>query len=188
MIQVVRLIAAAGLLVSASPGRAAADRGQPVYKDAARNIEILYSTTATEAVFSAWLPAGWVFKVNIDGDQDGRWGDGPEGADIRVHPTGDHAFAQDSRNGIFCPQYILSADPQDPTDIYSTTECGGFPSKGHVELGPLDAQTRATITYRIPLAELFGDRPEAHLQVCLWDTRRRICQFTPAKPLVLHRP
>jgi hypothetical protein len=188
MMQAMRMAAAAGLMGGAGVGEAAADPGQAIYKDAGRNIEIRYVAGGSEAAFSAWLPAGWTFGINIDGDQDGRWGEGPERPDIAIHATGDRAFGQDARNGIFCPQYILSAEPQDPTEVYSKTECGGLPSKGHVEIGSLDAQTRATITYRIPLSELFGDRAEAHLQVCLWDGKSWGCQFTPTKPLVLHRP
>jgi hypothetical protein len=188
MMQAMGLAAVAGAITAAGPGEAAGGPGQAIYKDASRNIEIRFVAAGSEAAFSAWLPAGWAFAINIDGDQDGRWGDGPERPDIVPHATGDRSFGQDARNGIFCPQYILSAEPQDPTEIYSKTECGGLPSKGHVEIGPLDAETRATITYRIPLAELFGNRADAHLQVCLWDTKRWSCQFTPAKPLVLHRP
>ncbi|MDB5693114.1 MAG: hypothetical protein JWO81_2177 [Alphaproteobacteria bacterium] len=159
-----------------------------IVADASREVAIRYDFTPTGVEFSGHLPAGWSFSVEIDGDQDGRWGMGPETGAPHVQITPDRSFGQDSRNGVFCSQYIFSSYPQDPSDVYASSECGGLPSKGVVEMTGFDAGMRATIRLKIPYEEVFGNRPDAHLTVCIWDTHRRNCQYSPAKPFVLRRP
>ena len=159
-----------------------------IYKDLEHDIRVRYDFTPAGVEFSAHLPASWTFSVAVDGDQDGRWGDGPEAGRTGTHPTPDRKFAQDSRNGVFCSQYVLTSVPQDPSEIYATSECGGYPSRGSVEMSGFDAAMRATIRLKIPAEELFGDRREAHLQLCIWDTRRWNCHYSPAAPFFLPRP
>jgi hypothetical protein len=161
---------------------------QVLFEDAGRDVRIRYDFTPAGVEFSAHLPAGWSFGVAVDGNQDGRWGDGPENDRVRTHPTPDRQFGQDSRNGVFCSQYILTFSPQDPSQVSSSSECGGYPSRGSVVMSGFDAHMRATITLRIPAQEVFGDRQDAHLQVCMWDTQRENCRYTPAAPFVLRRP
>jgi hypothetical protein len=185
------MMLAAALALAASPiGAAVPAPADPhvIFNDAARQASVRYDFTPADVIFSANLPAGWSFSVDIDGDQNGQWGAGPESNAIDVRPTPDRAFGQDSRNGVFCSQYILSSDPQEPDDVYSSSECGMLPSKGVVEMTGFDAQMHATIRFKIPYDEIFGSRRDAHLRVCIWDTHRRTCQFSPAKPYILNRP
>lgn len=160
-----------------------------IYVDAGSGVRVRYAFTPAGVEFSAHLPAGWTFGVNVDGDQNGVWGSGPEREGVHfADPTPDRAFGQDSRNGVFCSQYVLTAFATNPQNTYSTSECGRLPSSGTVELTGFDAQMRATITLKIPQAELFGDRADAHLQVCVYDTHNWSCQHSPAAPFVLPRP
>jgi hypothetical protein len=182
-----------GLLIAAlaaalRSGQQAPATDHLLFEDAGRDVRIRYDFTPAGVEFSAHLPAGWTFSVAIDGDQDGRCGEGQQGDRFRVHSTVDRKFAQDSRNGVFCSAYVLSASTQDPGRIYASTECGGLPSGGTVVMTGFDARMRATITFRIPTEEIFGGRPNAHLQICLWDTQRWTCRYTPANPFVLQRP
>lgn len=182
-----RLFLAAAFL-AALPTPASAQPGGTLFADRQRDVEVRYAFTPGNVEFSAYLPAGWDFSVQIDGDQNGIWGNGPEGASPRSATSGDRVFGQDSRNGVFCAQYVLTTAPGRPEDIYASTECNGFPSQGRVEMTQLDARLRATIIYRIPSAEVFGTRANAHLRVCVWDGQRRTCQHSLASPFVLQRP
>jgi hypothetical protein len=178
----------AALAASPLGAQNAAAPDHVMFDDAARDVRIRYDFTPAGVEFSAHLPAGWSFGVAVDGDQDGRWGDGPENDRVRTHRTADRNFGQDSRNGIFCSQYILTFMQQDPSQISSSSECGGYPSHGSVGISGFDSQMRATITLRIPAQEIFGERADAHLQICLWDTHQLTCRYTPAAPFVLRRP
>lgn len=178
------LLPALSAPASAQPAQA----GGTLFQDRQREIEVRYAFTPGNVEFSAYLPAGWTFSVQIDGDQNGAWGNGPEGTRLSGDSSGDWSFAQDSRNGVFCAAFILTTVPGRPEDIYSTTECNGYPSHGRVEMTQLDARLRATITYRIPLAEVFGTGGEAHLRVCVFDDQRQTCQHSLANPFVLQRP
>lgn len=165
-----------------------AQSGGTLFEDRQREVEVRYAFTPGNVEFSANLPAGWTFSVQIDGDQNGAWGNGPEGTRLSGDTSGDWAFAQDSRNGVLCAQYILTTVPGRPEDIYASTECNGYPSQGRVEMTQLDARLRATITYRIPSAEVFGTHGDAHLRVCVFDGRRWTCQHSLASPFVLQNP
>jgi len=182
---------AAALLAGASTQAAAQriDAAPAIYEDGQREIAVRFAFVSGAVEFSADLPAGWTFSVQIDGDQNGIWGNGPEVAGRMSGDTsGDRAFGQDSRNGVFCAQYILTTRPGRPEDIYASTECNGYPSHGRVEMTQLDARLRATITYRIPSAEIFGTRGDAHLRVCVFDGQRSTCQHSLARPFVLQSP
>jgi hypothetical protein len=178
------LVLAAALTSSAStqpPG----DR--TIYRDAERKIEVKYDFSGDEVLFSAHLPAGWSFTVDIDGDQNGIWGYGPSPDIPSAESSTDHAFGQD-KNGTFCAQYILSSFPQNPSEVRVNTDCDGFPSRGTIEIGQMDAQRRATMTLKVPMSDVFGNGPDAHLQVCVWDTIQSDCRYTPAKPFILPNP
>lgn len=177
----------AALLAGASTQAAAQaiDAAPAIYEDGQREIAVRFAFVSGAVEFSAYLPAGWSFSVQVDGDQNDAWGNGPEGTRLSGDTSGDRAFGQDSRNGVLCAQYILTSVPGRPEDIYASTECNGYPSQGRVEMTQLDERLRATITYRIPSAEIFGTRPDAHLRVCVWDGQRRTCQHSLARPFVL---
>lgn len=179
------LILAAAIISSTSARAAASD--PTIYRDAERKIEVTYDFDGDQVLFSAHLPATWTFTVRVDGDQNGIWGEGPS-ADIPPgRPTADHSFGQD-QNGTFCSDYILSAFPQDPGRVRVSTDCDSFPSRGSIEIGQMDAQRWATVTLKVPVADLFGNRPEAHLQVCVYDSKAWTCQYTPARPFIIARP
>jgi hypothetical protein len=166
----------------------AAPSGGTLFEDRERGIEVRYALTPANVEFSADLPAGWTFAVQIDGDRNGIWGNGPGRGTPTSFTSGDLVFGQDSRNGVFCAQYVLTAAPENPAEIYATSECNGYPSHGRVEMTQLDRRLRATITYRIPSAEVFGTQAEARLRVCVWDGRQWACQHSLASPFVLRNP
>jgi hypothetical protein len=91
-----------------------AQSGGTVFEDRQREIEVRYAFTPGYVEFSAYLIAGWTFTVEIDGDQNGRWGNGPEALRPTSETSGDRTFGQDSKNGVFCAQYILTTTPEDP--------------------------------------------------------------------------
>ena len=159
-----------------------------LFKDDQQGYEVKYAFTPSAVEFSSNLPAGWSFMVKVDGNQDGAWGDGPKGLKFTRRTTVDRAFGQDSRNGIFCSQYIYSSFEDDPSRVFASSECGVMPSKGYVAMSGLDKSTRATITLHIPAAEVFGKFKEARLQICVWDTKQVVCHYTPRDPFVLRSP
>jgi hypothetical protein len=160
---------------------------QTVYEDRSNDVIVQFVQSADGgAQFSSYLPAGWSFKIQVDGNQDGRWGAG-SGPPRSIAPTADRSYGQDSRGGIYCPQYIYSAQPDDPAETYASSECGQLPSKGHVELSALDAKTRATVTIKLPADEVFGATRTAKIRACVWNTKYWTCQFTLSDPLTLSR-
>jgi hypothetical protein len=173
--------------LSAQASAQAAQSAGPLFEDRQREIDIRYAFTPGTVEFSANLPAGWTFNISIDGDQNGRWGNGPAG-NATGETSGDRAFGQDSGHGAFCAQYILTTDPGDPEQVYASTECNGYPSHGRVEMTPPDARGRTTITYRIPSAEVFDTHPDARLRACVYDGQRWTCQRWLATLFVLRRP
>ena len=162
--------------------------GDVIFEDRQSEVTVRYAFAPGTVLFSADLPAGWTFSVSIDGDRNGRWGNGPESGQLTSDRSGDRTFGQDSRNGVLCAQYILTTAPGDPERIYASSECNAYPSQGRVEMTQLDARERATITYRIPSAEVFGPHGEARLRVCVWNGRQNVCQHSLARPFVLRDP
>ncbi len=120
---------AAALLATAptqaSTSQVAPPSGGTLFEDPQREVEIRYALTPGAVMFSADLPAGWTFGIDIDGDQNGIWGNGPDAGPLTRFTSGDRSFAQDSRNGVFCAQYILTTQPGDPAQIRATSECNG---------------------------------------------------------------
>ena len=185
-----KLFSFVAALLAAVPVPASAFQGAPpsggiLFEDRQREVEIRYDLTPGAVMFSANLPAGWTFRIDIEGDQNGIWGNGPDAGPLTRFTSGDRSFGQDSRNGVFCAQYILTTQPGDPAQIRARSECNGYPSHGRVEMTQLDARLRATITYRIPSAEVFGTHADARLRLCLWDGQRSTCQHSLADPFVL---
>jgi hypothetical protein len=151
--------------------------GQLVYADIAHDVAVrFYEWPDGVSVFSSVLPAGWTFQINVDGNQDGVWGSAVGMPIPSLRTSADHTFGQDSRNGVFCSQYILSTTQDEPSEIYASSECGELPSKGRVILSGFDHRMRANITYQIPSDEVFGDRRTAHVQVCVWNGKGITCQ------------
>lgn len=174
------------LWLAAAPGPPAGPAA--LFNDPQRGVEVRYSLTAASVAFSAYLPAGWSFSVAIDGDRNGAWGNGA-GPAAAVAPTSpDRKFGQEALGGVFCAQYILASRPDHPDEVLISSDCDAYPSLGRVELSQIDSGGRATITYRIPTAEVFGRYPSAHLQVCVWDTKKWGCQHSPKAPFVLPGP
>jgi hypothetical protein len=170
-------------------GAPAAPSAGTLLDDSARGVRIGYRRSGERMEFSGDMPAGWTFSVRIDGDRDGRWGYGPEREGIaRETSSPDRSYGQDSRGGVFCAQYILTSSPDDPAQVYASSDCDGYPSQGHVEMTQLDRRGWARITYSLPAAELLGGRSDVHLQICLWDSNRWTCAHSPARPLVLADP
>lgn len=184
------LFLAAALLaaMSAQASAQATQSGGTLFEDRQQDIQVRYAFTTGAVEFSAYLPLGWTFRVEIDGDQNGAWGNGPgEGVPDRS-TSGDRAFGQDSNNGVFCAQYILTTRPGQPEQVYMSSECSGYPSRGRVEMSQLDERRRATITYRIPSAEVFDTHREARLRACVYNGQRWICQHSLARLVVVRNP
>lgn len=180
-----RAFAVATALAGAANAAAPPSHSGVIVQDKDRAITVRYSPGPGQVVISADLPKAWGLEVNVDGDQDGHWGLGPYDASDKVNgPTRDLSFGQD-QDGYFCSQYIYSWDPEAPDRHYLSSQCGGFPSKGSIELTAPDAQGRINEKLKIPLAELFGPQADAHLQVCVWDQHHWSCNFSPAAPFVL---
>ena len=171
-------------------GAAAVEQQDPqiLLHDPIRDVDIRYDMVGSDVVFSAELPVGGSFTVAIDGDRNGVWGNGA-GIGVADDPgtRADHKYTQD-QDGSFCAQIILASSLDDPSQILASTDCDGFPSKGHLEWGQRNARKRATMTLKIPASEIFGQNHDAHLQICLWDTKTEVCQFSPTHPYVLKAP
>jgi hypothetical protein len=173
--------------LSAQASAQAPQSGGTLFEDRQREIEVRHAFTPGNVEFSANLPAGWTFSISIDGDQNGRWGNGPEGI-ATGETSGDRSFGQDSGHGAFCAQYILTTDPGNPEQVYASSDCNGYPSHGRVEMTQPDARRRTTITLRIPSAEVFGTHRDARLRACVYDGRRWTCQRWLATLFVLRNP
>ncbi|HEU0100649.1 MAG TPA: hypothetical protein VFQ67_17960 [Allosphingosinicella sp.] len=176
-----------GLSIAAAAAPAGGS-GAALFEDATRGVSVRYEVAGGRVDFSAELPAGWTFSVLIDGDQDGKWGNGAGIGAAETPTSEDRTFGQDARGGVFCAQYILASRPEDPSQVLASSDCDAYPSRGWVEMGQLDRRGRARITYRIPSAEIFGSLASAHLQLCVWDSKRWSCRHGPARPFVLRRP
>lgn len=172
------------LLLAMGASSAAQQDPQILLHDPARDVDIRYDMVGPDVVFSAELPVGWSFTVAIDGDRNNIWGNGAGMEVANRGVTTDHKYGRD-QDGSFCAQSILSSFLNDPSQVLVSTDCDGYPSKGRLEWGQRNARKRAVMTLRIPASEIFGKYPDAHLQICLWDTKTEDCQFSPAAPYVL---
>ena len=160
---------------------------QPLYEDRAQAVVVNYTQlSSTNVSFSSHMPRGWSFQVQLDGDQNGRWGVG-SGLPKSDAPTADRTFGLHADGKTYCFQHILTAMPEDPNLVLASTQCGRHPSRGDVAFGPIDEQDRRSITINLPTAELFGTFQTARIRVCVWDTKQIVCQYTLADPLVLTR-
>ena len=176
-----------GLWLAAAAAQPAPPTGI-VFKDKSRDVEVRYAVRPDSVDFSAYMPAGWAISVGIDGDQNGQWGNGAGRKAGETDTSPDRKYGQDVRGGAFCAQYILASIEGDPSEVYMSSDCDGYPSKGRVEISQIDSRGRATVTLHIPSGEVFGPWPDAHLQVCLWDSHTSVCQHSPAAPFVLPNP
>lgn len=159
------------------PPPAVAIQGTEIYSDKQREISVtLAETPLNTVVITSRLPAGWTFGIDVDGDQNEVWGAGPEKPGISRDRTTDRSFGQDSRNGVFCSQYVFSTFAKDPSEIYAKSECGAMESRGRVIMTGFDSNMHATITLEIPTDEFFGAAQSAHIQTCVWGTLRWNCQ------------
>ena len=181
---------AAALLTCASTEATAQaiDAAPALFEDSQREIAVRFAFVPGAVEFSAYLPAGWTFSIEIDGDQNGAWGNGPESAHPTSATSGDRRFTQGSETGSFCAQYILTTRPARPDEVYASTECGGYRSAGRVEISQMDDRRRATITYRIPSAEVFDTHRDARLRACVYNGRQWACQHSLANLSVLRNP
>lgn len=182
----IALVAALPLLTaSVAPGAIAS---RVVFEDHSADVAVSFGLSAENwAVFESTLPAGWTFKISVDGNKDGAWGYGRGLPDPARRSSSDRSFGQHSRNGIFCSQYIFTTDESDPSQIQTSSQCGDLRSKGRVILSGFDADGRATIKFEIPADEIFGADQAARIQLCVWDTARWLCQHQLPDLLTLDR-
>lgn len=161
---------------------------ETIYLDESRGIRVQFGETPSGTVaFTAHLPAGWTFGIDVDGNQDSIWGLGIGMPDAKMETSEDRSFGQDAKNGVFCSQFVFTAFEKDPAEIYSKSECGGLKSSGRVTMSGFDSKMRATITYELPPEEIFGARQTARIQACVWDTVRWNCQHRLPNLLELRR-
>ncbi len=169
---------------SSTPPAKTKQLGTTIVQDGQVNVR--YRSNGPLIQFSSELPAGWSFTVAVDGDQNGVWGVGSSQETSDRSP--DFKIGQDSENGIFCGQYILTASATDPTQVFSSTDCDGFPSGGTVTMSQMTQKKSAEITYQIPTSVMFGKNNTIKLQICVWDTQRNKCYFSPQIPYSIKRP
>lgn len=184
------MILAAALALLLSPEGVGLEKPHPdpriAYSDPARDIVIRYDVTATGIEFSGKLPAQWTFHISVDGDANGQWGMGPSRT-FHVEKTADWTFAMGADGG-YCPQYIFTANPDDTALVYASSECSRRPSRAQLRVSRPPEGQRRTIIYAIPDEELFGTRPDAHVQICVWDTQQTFCEHGPTTPFIVPRP
>ena len=158
---------------------------QLIYEDRAQDVAVSFTQISpAEVHFSSNLPEGWSFVVRLDGDQNGRWGDG-RGIPKSDNPTADRSFGLDGDGKSYCFQHILTASVENPEEVEASTECGRHPSKGGIDFGRRDDRSRRTMTLKLPADELFGISQTARIRICVWDTKKMTCQYTLADPFVL---
>lgn len=163
-------------------------KGQPIYLDPSHNVSVeFFELPNGVSIFTSRLPAGWTFSVSIDGNQDGVWGSGTGMPSNSVTTSTDRKFGQDSRNGVFCSQYVFTSVQGDPSQINVSSECGELPSNGQVVMSGFDSNMRAKVSYEIPSVEVFATEQTARVEVCVWDSARRTCQHTLPNLLELKR-
>ena len=168
-----------------SPGP---EGGRSLYVDRTRGILVTYiEATDGKITFNSHLPKGWSFSINVDANQDGVWGSGHGMPPPSVQTSADLSFGQDASNGVFCSQYIFTSFAKNQSETEVKSDCGGAPSGGRVIMSGFDANMRASVTFEVPAAEIFGTRSSAHVQVCVWDTVRWHCPARFPKLTVLTR-
>jgi len=148
---------------------------------------VYYNFTKDNVVFTAHIPASGSIEINLDGDQNGKWGDGPDQLSMREHKTNDLIFGETSSKEL-CSGYIMSSAAEHPELTQRVTHCGQFKSSGSIEIVPDQRLGWINIKLAIPIVEIFGDHYEAHLQVCLWEGTLRTCRYSPAAPFIIARP
>jgi len=186
----VKVIAAiAGVVSLGAPLSAAPVEQPPSAEMAVEGTRIGFAVSFGVGVvqFAALVPKGWQFSVQVDGDQDGKWGV-LEGIPTKpVDRTEDRQYALTADNQ-FCPEYIISSIPHIPERVGAATPCGRLPSRGRVEIEGTDDKDRSVVDMKIPTEEVFGDKPTAHVQICIWDTQNWSCIYSPKEPLIIQRP
>jgi hypothetical protein len=157
-----------------------------IVDDSQLDISIYYTDSGTSAVFAGHLREGWSFGVNVDGNQDGKWGYGADDPQSLLRPTDDFFFG--ARNdGTLCPGYIYAGRPNDPDMVQRESQCGALPSLGTVDRTSSDRQGFVFLTYKIPKAELFKNKGNAHILISVWDGESHYYYYTLTNPLVLKR-
>lgn len=175
------------LLLAMGATPAAQQDPQILFHDPVRDVDIRYDMAGSDVVFSAELPVGWSIDIAIDSDRNGIWGNGAGMAVSERGAKADHRYGR-GQDGLLCAQTILASYEKDPSQILVSSTCDEYPSKGRLEQGQENAQHRAAMALRIPASEIFGKYPDAHLQICLWDTKNWDCRFSPTQPFVLKAP
>jgi hypothetical protein len=145
------------LLQAAVKAQTASPPKQTIFEDQGRQVSVHFSGAASAMVeFSSEIPAGWSFTVNVDGDQDGRWGSGHGIPPASVMSSPDYAFGQHGRTGKLCPQYVFTSFESDPSQAQVMSKCGELPSKGQVAIEEAKASGRVAISYILPVSEVSG--------------------------------
>ena len=164
-----------------------ASSDQVVFEQLERGVSVQYKVVDSNTVeFTSSLPDSWGFVVSIDGDQDGRWGEGIGAPKTPRRKTNDREFSH-TKAGKFCPGYVLTSQPDNPHAIFASSVCGAIPSKGVAEVSKPDSAGRILIKLKIPADEIFDEKGTAHIQVCVWSAKAQSCQGSPQEPIKLTR-
>ncbi len=156
---------------------------QEIYNEG--GVRIDYSFVGSGVQFTSVLPERWTFSVNVDGDQNGIWGVGPVDEARTAQSSEDFAYGLDVDSGTLCSQYILAANVNDSSSHSVSSACDSHVSAAYLQVGQIDRSKNVKVSLYIPGKELFGSRSDAHLQVCVWDTRAWRCKYSPMAPFVL---
>ena len=150
---------------------------------------VRYEVMANDVKFIATLPLHWSLQILVDGNQDGRWGYGPDDPNNKSQPTDDTSYSANDSNGYqLCAQYVWSSGSKSPDAPRELSNCGAFPSEAHVVAAEPNDNKFVTATYSIPNKELFGNRPSAHVALIIWNTKVNKEYVSLSNPLIIARP
>jgi hypothetical protein len=168
-----------------------------VVDDARLAVWISYTASATSGIFTARLRPGFTFSVNVDGDQNARWGAGAYDKTqqaVSPPPTSeDVSFDMSSEKP--CKSYIFFGHPREALRLrqenadapYAISDCGNAPFSFTVRKTASDRPGFDLTTYTIPKAELFGKRPDAHVLLEVVGDTVSHGYYSLANPLVIAR-
>jgi hypothetical protein len=154
-----------------------------------RHFALGYTQDVDSVTFYAKMPTAWSAEVDVDGNQDGKWGYGPNDPSISLQPTDDFSYGDDGPNYNYalCTEYIWSGQPNGQAAPYQFSHCGVFKSGATVAHSAPDSSGYVTLEIRVPAKELFGSNQTAHISIQVWDTKVNTLYCPLSDPYVIHK-
>ncbi|RYF21055.1 MAG: hypothetical protein EOO77_06790 [Oxalobacteraceae bacterium] len=184
------LLAVVSLIVSTPIQSTQPPRSQlevPAGNLSGRDLTVRYEFIGGQIVFNALLPEGWSFSLNVDGDQNGVWGNGNGTDPALMTNSKDYTYGS-TKSGYLCSQYIYTGSA-DSLSVNASSACSARPSRGHMILGPgAIAEELVSSAVSVPIAEFFGTHSDARIQICIFNTKNWSCNFSPSSLFRIIRP